>query len=326
MARVLVTPHMLQRKATPAREILEQAGHDVVFIPEGVDTFVPEALRRLLISEGISAMLASTEPMGRELLAASGLKVIARQGVGYDSIDIPAATERGIVVTITPGTLEASVAEQTLAMLLGLTRGVIDRDQATRRGDWSRRSLPRLAGRVFGIVGLGRIGRCVVSRVQGLEMKVIGFDPAVSAEQAAAIGVERVESIDELLERSDVVSLHCPCTQATRNLIDRRALKRMKPTAILMNLGRGGLVDETALAEVLAEGHLLGAALDVFEREPLPLDSPLLSAPRLLLATHMGGIDDDSGVAASCLAARCIVDVLSGVRPEICMVNPGVLI
>ena len=100
----------------------------------------------------------------------------------------------------------------------------------------------------------------------------------------------------------------------------------MKPTAILMNLGRGGLVDETALAEVLAEGHLFGAALDVFEREPLPLDSPLLSAPRLLLATHMGGIDDDSGVAASCLAARCIVDVMSGVRPEICMVNPGVLI
>ncbi|HAN96346.1 MAG TPA: hypothetical protein DCQ98_02420 [Planctomycetaceae bacterium] len=321
MARVLVTPHLLQRRPGPYRDLLEQAGHEVVFPPIGVDTLQREVIRRLLIEEQVEGMLASTEPLDREILGASRLKIVARQGVGYDSVDIAAASELGIAVTITPGTLEASVAEQTLALLLGISRAVIDRDRQVRAGDWSRVALPRMAGKIFGIIGVGRIGRAVIRRMQGLEMSVLGFDPLLTDADAAAIGIERVATVNELLDRADIVSLHCPCTPSTRNLIDSAALARMKPRAILLNMGRGGLVDEDALVASLVSGHLLGAGLDVFAREPLPLDSPLLGAPRLILSTHMGGLDDEGQIAASSLAARCIVDVLAGRLPTDCLVD-----
>lgn len=323
MSKILVTPHMLVRQTGPFRTVLEDAGLEVVFPPEGVNTLQPEVIKELLTRD-IHGMLASTEPLSREILAGSGLTAIARLGVGYDSIDIPAATELGIAVTITPGVLEASVAEQTLAMLLAISRGIIERDREVREGNWTRAALPRLAGKTFGIVGLGRIGRAVVKRIQALEMKVIAFDPTLDDATAAELGVIRCTEVMELIEQADVVSLHCPCTPATRNLIDRDALKRMKPTAILLNLGRGGIVDEDALAQCLHDGHLLGAALDVFATEPLPLDSPLLQAPRLLLATHMGGIDEDSAVLGSRLAAKCLSDLFQGTWPEPCIVNPDV--
>ena len=324
MARVLVTPHLLQRQPGPYREILEGAGHEVVFPEIGADTLQRETIRRILVEHQIEGILASTEPLDREVLAESHLKVVARQGVGYDSVDIPAATDLGIAVTITPGTLEASVAEQTLALLLAVSRGVIERDRDVRQGIWSRIALPRLAGRICGLIGVGRIGRAVIKRMHGLELSVLGFDPQLTDADAAELGIERVSTVDELLTRSDIVSLHCPCSATTRNLIDAAAMRRMKPRAILLNMGRGGLVDEEALVTVLESGHLLGAGLDVFAREPLPLDSPLLRAPRLVMSTHMGGLDEEAQIAASSLAARCIVDVLAGSLPTACLVDRNV--
>ena len=324
MARVLITPHMWLNQASPCREILEQAGHEVLFPPVGLNTLERANIDRLLRETGAEGILAGTDPLDRGVLERSHLKVVARQGVGYDSVDVSAATELGIAVTITPGTLEASVAEQTIALMLAVSRGVIDRDSQVRQGDWSRVALPRMAGRTFGIIGVGRIGRAVIKRVTAFEMPVLGYDPCLTDSVAQQLGIERVASVDELIARSDVISLHCPCTPETRNLFDEAALRRMKPRSILLNMGRGGLVDEDALARVLASGHLLGAALDVFAIEPLPLTSPLLHAPRLVLASHMGGIDEEGGIAAGSLAARCIVDVLAGRLPKECAVNPHV--
>lgn len=320
MPRVLVTPTMLRRQRGPFAEILESAGLDVVFPPEGLDTVAPGQLEPLL--DNVDAILASTELMSREILGRHRLRVIARMGVGYDAIDVPAATDLNIVVTITPGVLEESVAEHTVALLLGLSRDIVGRDREVRDGNWLRQPLPRMAGKTFGIIGMGRIGRAVVPRVKGLGMKVIAFDPFADHAFAAAHEV-RMVSLDELLASADVVSLHSPCTPETTHLINADTLAKMKPSAILINTSRGPLVDENALAQALVAGHLFGAALDVFKVEPLPLNSPLLAAPRTLLCSHMAGLDHESTQGMGSLAAQCIADLYQGRWPEACVVNRG---
>jgi len=318
MPRVLVTPTILRNVPGLYSDTLLQGGFEVIYPPEGCDTMRRENLLPLLARA--DAMLASVEQLSREVLAGSKLRAVARLGVGYDSIDIPAATDLGIAVTTTPGTLEESVAEHTVAMLLGLTRGLAIRDREVRAGKWTRQPMPRIAGRTFGIVGLGRIGRAVVPKVQGLGMKVVAFDPYADREAARRMGVTLM-SLSELLQSADVVSLHTTTTPETANMINRETLAQMRPGSILVNTGRGALVDEQALCEALDQGHLYGAALDVFKTEPLPLDSPLLKYSNILLCTHMGGLDWDSQTAASNLAAQCIVDLHEGRWPEECVVN-----
>jgi phosphoglycerate dehydrogenase-like enzyme len=298
--------------------MLLQGGFEIVYPPDGCDTMRRENLMPLL--GNVDAMIASTERMSREVLSHTKLRAIARMGVGYDSIDIAAATDLGIAVTITPGTLEESVAEHTVALLLGVTRALVQRDREVRSGRWSRVPMPRMAGRTFGIIGLGRIGRAVVPKVQGLGMRVVAYDPFIDREAASRMGVTLM-SLSELLQTADVVSLHPPTTPETVNLINRQTLAQMKPGSVLINTGRGALLDEEALCEALDSGHLLGAALDVFKSEPLPLDSPLLKFGNVLLCTHMGGLDWESQTAASSLAAKCIVDLYHGRWPDGCVVN-----
>jgi D-3-phosphoglycerate dehydrogenase / 2-oxoglutarate reductase len=318
MPRVLVTPPILRNIPGVYCDLLLQAGFQVVYPADGCDTMRPENLRPLL--EAADAMIASTERLSREVLRNSKLRAVARMGVGYDAIDIAAATELGIVVTITPGTLEESVAEHTVALMLGVTRALVARDREVRAGHWSRVPLPRMAGRTFGIVGLGRIGRAVVPKVQGLGMRVVAHDPFADQDFANRKGVTLM-SLSELLQTADVVSLHSPTTPETENLINRNTLSHLKPGSVLINTGRGALVDEDALCEALDRGLLLGAALDVFKTEPLPTDSPLLKYENVLLCTHMGGLDWESQTAASSLAAQCIVDLYRGRWPEPCVVN-----
>jgi D-3-phosphoglycerate dehydrogenase/(S)-sulfolactate dehydrogenase len=269
MPRVLVTPTVLRHVPGPYSDTLLQGGFEIVYPPDGCDTMQRENLLPLLV--GCDAMLASVERLTRDVLAGSKLRAIARMGVGYDSIDIAAATDLGIAVTITPGTLEESVAEHTIAMLLGLTRGLVQRDREVRIGRWTRVAMPRIAGRVFGIVGLGRIGRAVVPKVQGLGMRVVAYDPFADKDAASRLGVTLM-SFSELLQTADVVSLHTTTTPDTANMINRHTLAQMRPGGILINTGRGALVDEAALCEALDRGHLFGAALDVFKTEPLPID------------------------------------------------------
>jgi D-3-phosphoglycerate dehydrogenase len=318
MPRVLISPLIIRRQPGPWCEILERGGFEVVYPEDTTDTMVPATLERELV--GIDAMLASTESITRPILAGSKLRVIARLGVGYDAIDIPAATDHGIPVCITPGTLEESCAEHTVAMLLGLTRDLVGRDREVRTGVWIRQALPRMAGRTFGIIGLGRIGKAVVPRIQGLGMQVLAADPFPDTAFAAKHNVKLV-SIDELLATADVVSLHSPSTPDTLNLINAETLGRMKRGSILINTSRGTLVDEEAVAAALMNGHLLGAALDVFKVEPLPTSSPLIDLKNVLLCSHMGGLDLESISASTCLAAQCIVDLHNGTWPEPCVVN-----
>lgn len=318
MPRCLVTPPLIRNIPGPYSDILLQGGMEVVYPPDGYDTMQKANLARVL--EGVDAMLASTEPLTRDILSASKLRVIARMGVGYDSVDVAAATDLGIVLTITPGTLEESVAEHTVALMLGVTRGIASRDREVRAGNWSRRPMPRVAGRTFGIVGLGRIGRAVVPKVQGLGMRVIAYDPLADHDFASRYGVTLM-SLSELLQTADVVSLHPPTTPDTLNLINRQTLAQMKPGAVLINTARGAVLDEEALCEALDRGHLLGAALDVFKVEPLPTNSPLLKYDNVLLCTHMGGMDHDSQIATSSLAAQCIVDLHAGRWPDACVIN-----
>jgi len=309
---------MLIRQPGPYREILEQAGFDVVYPPEGVNLKDADQLSSML--EGIDAVLASVESYGREVISRSRLRVIARSGVGYDAVDVAAATESGIVVTITPGEVEKSVAEHAIALLLCLTRGLIQREREVRSGRWSPRALPRIAGKTMGLVGLGRTGKEVATRALGLGMRVIAHDPYPDAVFAAKHGIALC-TLDTLLGQADVVSLHLPSVPETARLIDATALARMKPGSILLNLARGAVVDEQALCDALVSGHLFGAALDVFEIEPLPLNSRLLQLENVVLCTHVGGLDEVSQTAMSTMAAQCIVDLHAGRWPEPCVIN-----
>src|SRR5262245_30592839 len=306
MPRVLVTPTILRNVPGLYCDTLLQGGFEVVYPPDGCDTMQRECLLPLL--GAADAILASTERLSRDVLTRVKLRAIARMGVGYDSVDIAAATDLGIAVTITPGTLEESVAEHTVALLLGVTRGIVQRDREVRIGRWSRLPMPRMAGRTFGIVGLGRIGRAVVPKVQGLGMRVVAFDPFADRDVASRLGVTLM-SLSELLQTADVVSLHTTTTPETSNLINKQTLAQMKPGSVLINTGRGALVDEDALCDALDRGHLFGAALDVFKAEPLPTSSPLLKYENVLLCTHMGGLDTESTAAMANLAAQCIVDL-----------------
>ncbi|HEY2841540.1 MAG TPA: phosphoglycerate dehydrogenase [Pirellulales bacterium] len=318
MPRILVTPTLLQHVDCSCRRVLEAADFEIVYLT------IPEAQLNGadLIGQlqGIDGVVAGADPYPREVLAASRLKAIARVGVGYDAIDMQAAGELGIAVTITPGTNEHSVAEQTMALLLGVYRGFPGRDQEVRAGAWKRKPLRRLQGRTMGLIGLGRIGRAVAWRAQGLGLKVIAYDPFADRDFAGSQNIDLV-SFEELLGQSDIVSLHMPCTPETADLINARAIGLMRPGVVLINTARGGLVDEDALAAALASGHLAGAGLDVFKVEPLPLSSPLLKVDNVLLAPHMGGLDEDSLDAMSRMAAECLAKLFHGEWPEGCVVN-----
>ncbi len=318
MPRALVTPPMWNRRPGKYLEILEQAGFEVAYPPVDANLSDPAVLRQVL--QGADALLASTEPLTRGILAQSRLRVVARTGVGYDSVDVAAATDLGIVVTITPGAVDVSAAEHTLALLLALTRGIVERDRQVRTGVWKRRALPQLAGKTFGVVGLGRIGRAVAVRALGLQMNVIAYDPQPDREFADRHDIG-LRSFDELLRQADVVSLHLPSLPETADIINAESLAKMKHGAILINMSRGATVDEAALCEALRSGHLFGAGLDVFKQEPLPLDSPLLKLDNVVLCTHTGGLDEFSEVAMTSMAAQSIVDLYQGRWPEKCVVN-----
>jgi D-3-phosphoglycerate dehydrogenase len=256
--------------------------------------------------------------------AGARLVVIGRAGVGVDNVDLEAATRAGITVVNAPTGNTIAAAEHTLALLFALARRIPAADASLRRGEWKRSQFTgvELRGKVLGIVGLGKIGLAVADRARGLEMTVIGADPYVTAEQAALHGVERVE-LDELLARADVVTLHVPGGRATRGLIGAERIARMKRGAFLLNVARGGVVDEAALAEALAAGHLGGAAIDVFEREP-PTDSPLLTAPNTVLTPHLGASTAEAQVAVATEVAAQVLDVLDG-RPARYAVNAPLL-
>lgn len=318
MPFVLISPTEFHEKPGPHRDLLVRAGLTPCFADRSLNLFEPRNLHAA--TRDVEAVLAGTEPWNESTLEGSKLRVIARLGVGFDSVDIAAATRRNILVTITPGVVEDSVAELTIGLLLCLTRNLIRRDRAIREGGWDRVIGPRLAGKTFGIVGLGRIGRAVALRAQGLQMKVIAADPCADPQAAAERGIE-VVSFAELLARADVVSAHAPAGGANAKLFNKAAFDAMKPGAIFLNTSRGGLVDEPALIDALERGKLFGAGLDVFEQEPLPAGHPLTKFNNVVLSSHMGGLDEFSMMGMAEKAAWCVAELYQGRWPEGCVVN-----
>jgi D-3-phosphoglycerate dehydrogenase len=246
------------------------------------------------------------------IAAGKRLQVIGRAGVGVDNVDLEAATRAGITVVNAPTGNTIAAAEHTLALLYGVARKIAAADASVRRGEWQRTQFTgrELRGRTLGLVGLGKIGQAIAARARAMEMTVLASDPYVTAEGAAHHGAELVPLAD-LLARSDVVSIHVPLSRATRGMIGTKELARMKPGAILLNVARGGVVDEPAVAAALTKGTLAGAGIDVFEHEP-PVDSPLLDAPNTLLTPHLGASTAEAQVAVAEEIADQVLDVLAG--------------
>lgn len=237
-----------------------------------------------------AVIVRSRTSVDRALLAkAPRLRVIGRAGVGVDNIDLAAATERGVAVINAPEGNTVSAAEHTMALILAAARKVVAADRSMRSGQWTRSSLAgsELRGKVLGLVGAGRIGGEVARRARAFGMSVRVYDPYLTEERARELGAEAT-SLSDLIAQADIITLHVPLTDSTRGMIGRDQLKRMKPDALLVNVARGGVVDEAALAKALVHGDIAGAALDVFEHEPLDTDSPLRDAPNLVLTPHLG--------------------------------------
>lgn len=321
MPNALIGPGLLRQWPDASfRKILLDGGFTLVE-PPGDDALTPEQFAELF--PATDALIAGGEPVTAALLGTTDrLRVVARVGVGYDAVDVPAATARGVVVTITPGTNQESVAEHAFALLLAVCRQIARNDPRIRRGLWDRGILRPLRGQTLGLLGLGRIGRAMVPRAQAFGMTVIVHDRLAQDDFEAKHGLRRVD-FDELLARSDVLSIHAPLTDETRGLFDRGVFARMKPKAILLNTARGGLVVEADLREALLSGHLGGAGLDVLDPEPPSPDNPLLELENVVFAPHLGGVDSKSLSDMADLAARCVVDLHRGGWPAECIVNPG---
>jgi len=250
-----------------------------------------------------------------EMLAAAGkLKVVGRLGVGLDNIDLPGCEARGIRVIPASGANALAVAEFVIGAAMVLLRGAYLSTAAVASGEWPRASLSQgreLAAKTLGVVGFGSIGRLTAKLARALDMTVIGFDPQIPATASSWVEHETVPNrLDDLLRTADVVSLHVPLTPATRHLIDAAKLALMKRDAVLINTARGGVVAEGALAEALRMGKLGGAALDVFENEPLPAGSPLSGCPNLLLTPHVAGVTRESNQRVSALIAGSVAAAL----------------
>jgi D-3-phosphoglycerate dehydrogenase len=240
------------------------------------------------------------------------LRAIARAGVGVDNIDVPAATRRGVVVMNTPGGNSVSAAEHTIALLLALARRVPAADATMKAGGWDRSKFvgTQVAGKTLGVIGLGRIGREVARRAKGLDMTVVALDPFVTAARAAELGYETAASLDELLPRVDFLTVHVPLSDETKSLIGARELGLMRKTARILNVARGGIVDEKALADALAAGTIAGAGVDVFSAEPITPDNPLVKAPNVVLTPHLGASTVEAQENVAVEAAQLIADFL----------------
>jgi len=265
-----------------------------------------------IIGEYDALIVRSRTMVTADLLEAAGrLKVLGRAGVGVDNIDVSAASCRGVVVLNATGGNVVSVAEHTLALILALVRHIAQADASLKRGAWERSRFRGIAlsGKKLGLLGAGRIGSEVARRARAFGMRVVAYDPYLSPERAEQLGIELV-TLASLLREADVVSVHVPLTEETRGLIGARELVLMKPTAYLVNAARGGIVDEKALAEALKAGALGGAALDVFEKEPVPADHPLLKLENVLAVPHLGAATQEAQTSVAIEICEAVRDAL----------------
>ncbi|MBI5214512.1 MAG: phosphoglycerate dehydrogenase [Ignavibacteriae bacterium] len=289
-------------------EILKSEGFEVDFKP----TMTAEELKQSIGNYSALVVRSATKVTADVLANASNMKVIGRAGTGVDNIDINAATRKGIIVLNVPGGNTVSTAEHTISLLMAMARNIPQAHQSMREGKWERKKYVgvELCGKTLGVVGLGKVGKEVARRCLGFEMKVIAFDPVLAPEVAAKMGFELVD-LDQLLRRSDFITVHTPLTNETRNLIDVRALAMCKKGVRFVNCARGGIINEQALLDALNVGIVAGAALDVYEKEP-PTESPLVKHPHVVVTPHLGASTEDAQEKVAVEIARQVADVLKG--------------
>ena len=256
---------------------------------------------------------SETKVTARVIAAGVELRVIGRAGVGVDNIDVEAASAGGVLVVNAPTGNTVAAAEHTLALMLAMARNVARGDASLRAGQWERSKLvgSELRAKTLGVVGLGKIGTEVARMAQGLQMRVIAFDPLVSQARAEQLGVELL-SLNQLLAQAEVLTVHTPLSDATRGLIGAEQLARLPKGARVLNVGRGGIIDEAALAAAVREGHLAGAAVDVFTKEPPPSDNPLLHEVGILVTPHLGASTVEAQLSVATDVADQIAEVLAG--------------
>ncbi len=320
--RVYVTRALPAEALGPLQGVAEVQGWPEAEVPVPRDVLLAAAAR----ADGLLVLL--TDRVDVDLLAAAPrLRGVSTMSVGHDHVDVAACTRRGIPVCHTPDVLTETTADLAFALLMAAARRLYEGQRAVVQGRWPAWSPFFLAGhdvhgQTLGIVGLGRIGQAVARRARGFDMRIL-YSGRRERLEAAELGARRVP-LQELVAQSDFVVLLAALTEETRHVVDADLLARMKPTAILVNAARGGLVDEAALVRALREGRIAGAALDVFEREPLPVDHPLLDLPNVVAVPHVGSATVATRMAMARLAAQNLADALAGRRPRYCL-NPETL-
>ncbi len=288
---------------------------EVVMAPNGEE----DTLVRYINENGCEGVVTRVEQITRRIIeSCPGLKVIGQHGVGLDNIDVQAATEHGVKVLNVPDGNYISVAEHVMLAVLALSRDLVNADKAVRAGNWKFRetNIPNeVAEKVLLIVGLGRIGRDVAKKALAFDMKVISYDPFVSAEQMAAVGVEKIPVLEDGLKAADYVTIQLNLTPETRGMISTEQFRAMKKTAGLINLSRGPVVDQAALCKALSEHEIAAAALDVLEHEPPAADEPIFDLPNVILTPHFGGDTIEAKRRCSRKLAETMVEAISGGAP-----------
>jgi phosphoglycerate dehydrogenase-like enzyme len=329
--RILVTAQAFAVSGTAYREKLGKLGCQVV----DAKSWGPLPLESLIEqAQGCDAIIAAIDPYcDAAFEALPRLKLVARCGIGIDSVDLVSATKHGIMVTNVPDAMTDAVADYCMGLLLSMARHIHVGYTCMQQGGWAEFPGVELRGKTLGLVGFGRIGQAVAARALGFGLNIAVHDPWMQSsiasgkldDQVAALA-SRVHwsELSELLEQSDFVSIHAPNTPETRHMINRQALAKMRPGAYLINTARGALVDPDALMQAVRTGQIAGAAMDVYEQEPLPAEHPLRSTPNLLLTPHNAFNSREAAVRMSIGCYEPIVDILEGRAPK-CLCNPDVL-
>lgn len=307
--KVLVTPRSFGKISAAPVDMLKASGFEVVLNPHGRILTKDEMRRQIRDAE---AVIVGVDPLDREVLKEAGkLKIIAKYGVGTDNIDTEYAAERGIPVMTSAGANTEAVADYAFALMLAAARRVVNIDAACRLGDWTKPTTVDVYGRTLGLVGLGHIGKAVARRAAGFGMNVLAYDDRRDEAFAAEHGVTYAASLDALLAESDFVSLHVPLMPSTRHMIGGRELALMKPTAVLVNTARGGLIDERALYEALRNGRIWGAGIDVFEQEP-PDNTEMLRLDNIVIGSHCAASTVNAVDNMGVMASEHVIQFLSG--------------
>jgi D-3-phosphoglycerate dehydrogenase len=297
-------------------KLLETVGQVILASAKDEETIIREAA-------DCDAILIRSAKITKNIInSIPNLKVVAKHGIGVDNIDVKAATEKGVMVVNAPESNINSVAEHALAMILALSKNLVIMDKKTRNDEFASRNkiiCMELKGKTIGLVGLGKIAKLLAKKLKSLDVDIIAFDPYIDGEKAKELGVKLVNNLDELLEKSDFVSLHIPLTEENKKIIGKEKLSKMKKSACLINVARGEIVDEKALYEALKENIIRGAALDVFEQEPPSADNPLFQLENIILSPHNAALTSEALVAMATDSAQGIVECLL-----MCLINNGI--